>query len=302
MEAGARVLYGTLGKIKGLPPELLVWPAHGSGSACGKALGGSPVTSIGYERRANWGLRAATEEAFVREVLSGQPEPPVYFAEMKRVNKAGPEPMPPMPEHLPSSRLAPALAEGFVVDLRPRADAEGFVIAGAVSVPLGRQFPTWAGSLFRPKDRIVLLAPDQESADRAAKYLALVGNRAHAWIQVEAAIAEAERSGLLVPAPVTPARDLPSRLGSEGDVVLDVRRASETEASAVEGTVHAPLARLAEIEAGLPAGKRFHVHCASGMRALVASSYLRAKGRDAYAVAEPYSAVCEACASAVPTG
>lgn len=295
MEAGGRVLYQTLSRIKGLPPEILVWPAHGAGSACGKALGGSPVSSIGYEKRTNWGLKASTEEAFVREVLSGQPEPPVYFAEMKRVNKAGPEPMPPMPEQLPASRLADALEQGYVVDLRPRHEAEGMVVQGAVSIPAGRQFPTWAGSLFGPQDQIVLLASDEEEAEQAAKHLALVGNRAHGWIQAQAALDEAERTGRLVPTPRTPVGELPRLLGSEDDAVVDVRRASEADASKVDGALHFPLARLLHGHTELPQGKRLHVHCASGMRALVAASYLRARGFDARAVAEPYSAVCSAC-------
>lgn len=292
MRAGAETLHASLGALAELPPELLVWPAHGSGSACGKALGGSPVTTIGYEQRTNWAFLAPDRSAFVEEVLCGQPEPPLYFAEMKRVNKAGPAAMPPMPERLAGSSLASALDSGFVVDTRPRAEAEATVVAGAVTVPFGRQFPTWVGSLFGPGDRIVLLARDAETAFQAAKWCATVGNRAVGWIATDEALAAAaEGRGLLVTTPRTSSSAVPGALGSDHDAVLDVRRASEVAEGAVPGALHCPLSRLGSALGSVPQGKRLHVHCASGMRALVAASFLRAKGFDAYAVTDPFTLV-----------
>ncbi|MCC6404689.1 MAG: MBL fold metallo-hydrolase [Fimbriimonadaceae bacterium] len=291
MRAGAETLHASLGALAELPPELLVWPAHGSGSACGKALGGSPVTTIGYEQRTNWAFLAPDRAAFVDEVLSGQPEPPLYFAEMKRVNKAGPAAMPAMPERLAGSSLAGALDSGFVVDTRPRSEAEATVVAGAVTVPFGRQFPTWVGSLFGPGDRIVLLARDDEAADQAAKWCASVGNLAVGWIPTEEALAAAAEGGLLLPTPKTATGELPAALAAEGGELLDVRKASEVAEGFVAGTRHLPLARLSALAEGLPAASRLHVHCASGMRALVAASYLRAKGFDARAVTAPFEAV-----------
>jgi hydroxyacylglutathione hydrolase len=90
MEAGARTLYRSLNRFKQLPDYLQIWPGHGAGSACGKALGAVPFSTLGYEKIANWGFGAATEDEFVEMVLAGQPEPPKYFAEMKRINKEGP--------------------------------------------------------------------------------------------------------------------------------------------------------------------------------------------------------------------
>ena len=90
MEQGARNLFRSLKKLADLPDSLLVWPGHGAGSACGKSLGGSPVSTLGYERATNWALRISDEDKFVDEILSGQPEPPFYFKEMKRLNKQGP--------------------------------------------------------------------------------------------------------------------------------------------------------------------------------------------------------------------
>lgn len=89
-EPSARTLFRSLQKVRGLPDWLQVWPGHGAGSACGKALGAVPSTTLGYELRFNWAFGIEDENEFVRQVLKGQPEPPRYFAEMKRINRDGP--------------------------------------------------------------------------------------------------------------------------------------------------------------------------------------------------------------------
>ena len=90
MDAAARTLFHSLQRFKKLPDFIQLWPGHGAGSACGKALGAVPQTTLGYERRFNWAFKMADEQAFVDKVLAGQPDPPRYFAEMKRLNKLGP--------------------------------------------------------------------------------------------------------------------------------------------------------------------------------------------------------------------
>jgi hydroxyacylglutathione hydrolase len=87
MEAGARQLFKSLSEFKRRPEYLQIWPGHGAGSACGKALGAMPQSTLGYEKLFNWALAENDEQRFVDEVLSGQPEPPAYFAIMKQVNR-----------------------------------------------------------------------------------------------------------------------------------------------------------------------------------------------------------------------
>ncbi|MBA3533266.1 MAG: MBL fold metallo-hydrolase, partial [Ardenticatenales bacterium] len=89
-EPGARTLYRSVQRFKQYPDYLQLWPGHGAGSACGKALGAIPSTTLGYERRFNWAFTTQDEESFIATVLDGQPEPPRYFAQMKRLNKVGP--------------------------------------------------------------------------------------------------------------------------------------------------------------------------------------------------------------------
>ena len=84
------MLFHSLQKTRHLPDYLQVWPGHGAGSACGRTLGAVPQSTLGYEQRRNWAFSIKYEDEFVKEVLARQPEPPFYFAEMKRINKVGP--------------------------------------------------------------------------------------------------------------------------------------------------------------------------------------------------------------------
>ena len=90
MQESARQLFRSLQRFRTQPDYLQIWPGHGAGSACGKSLGAVPQTTLGYEKRFNWAFGITDESEFVRAVLAGQPEPPRYFAEMKRINQAGP--------------------------------------------------------------------------------------------------------------------------------------------------------------------------------------------------------------------
>ena len=89
-EASARQLFLSLSRIRKLPDYLQIWPAHGAGSACGKALGDMPSSTVGYERMSNWAFSERNVDSFVDRVLEGQPEPPAYFGVMKHINREGP--------------------------------------------------------------------------------------------------------------------------------------------------------------------------------------------------------------------
>src|SRR5690606_36564759 len=148
---GARQMFSSLQRFRQLPDYLQVWPGHGAGSACGKALGAVPSTTVGYEKWFSWAFREADEEAFVRELLAGQPEPPRYFGVMKRVNKEGPALLSEVarPEWLPFEQLEQALAEGaLVVDTRPMAVFAAAHIPGTLNLPYNYDFPNWAGWLI----------------------------------------------------------------------------------------------------------------------------------------------------------
>jgi hydroxyacylglutathione hydrolase len=132
-DASARLLFRSLAWFKSLTDHLQVWQGHGAGSACGKGIGAVPQSTVGYERRTNWGLAIDDESEFVRQVLLGQPEPPAYFGVMKRINREGPPLLGrlPTPERVGEQRL-PALLQdgGTVVDTRSTAAFAGGHVPG----------------------------------------------------------------------------------------------------------------------------------------------------------------------------
>jgi hydroxyacylglutathione hydrolase len=263
MVKGAKVLYGSIQKTKELPDGLLIWPGHGAGSACGKSLGGSPVTSLGYERASNWAFLISDEEKFVEEVLSGQPEPPVYFKEMKRLNKSGPAVLGSLPEPLQAGRPT-----GRLVDVRTADAMRAASVPGALALPFGKGLTNWAGWLLNYDESVTLVAADQAAADQAARDFATIGLDIVAdWIQ------PADLGAELVPMDlVNPEEILPS------DFVLDVRGINERNQAKIKGSVHIPLGELAARLDEIPREKRIVVHCAAGGRSPISYSILKNEG------------------------
>jgi hydroxyacylglutathione hydrolase len=282
MEAGARDLFRALQRFRELPDWLQIWPGHGAGSACGKALGAVPSTTLGYEKRFNWGFSHDSEQAFVDAVLAGQPEPPKYFAEMKRINKTGPRVLGgfPQPPRLDARALDEAVrGAGPVVDMRPWREYRDGHVAGTLSIPLNRSFTTWAGWLI-PYDADFHLVGSERDVAEAVRDLAMIGlDRVAGWFPVEV-IREASAGDAL--------RRLDEREPAEvrgeierGDVtILDVRGQSEYDAGHLPGVTHIPLGYLRERMHEIPADRPVVVHCKGGGRSAIAASLLEAHGFD----------------------
>jgi hydroxyacylglutathione hydrolase len=178
---GARRMFKSLKeKFLTLPDHVQVWPGHGAGSACGKALGALPATTVGYERRHAWWaeyLERGDEEGFVRALLEGQPEAPTYFKEMKRLNRDG---MPilggiPHPGRLTKAQFDRLLAQGAVlVDTRDKFAFAGGHIPGSINIPAGKNFSTWAGWLL-PYDRPLILLAHPSEVEALTRALIRIG-------------------------------------------------------------------------------------------------------------------------------
>ncbi len=278
MEPAARALARSLSHFREYPDWLQIWPGHGAGSACGKGLSSVPHSTVGYERRFNWALGIADESAFVREVLAGQPEPPRYFAEMKRLNRDGP------PLELPApaprgadSELAALVSRGeWVVDTRPAAAHAAGSLPGALSLPLSRSFCTYAGTLL-PYDRdlhLIVAEPAEACAAAAMRDLAMIGlDRVAAWYGV-GALAGAPLATLEALDPA----GLASRLERGGSVLVDVRGATEWEEARIPGARHIPLGDLASRAGEFPPGAPVMLHCRTGARSAIAASLLTRLG------------------------
>ncbi len=282
MEAGARQLFRSLDRFRALPDFVQVWPGHGAGSACGKSLGAIPTSTVGYERRFNWGVGTTSEADFVEMVLAGQPEPPAYFAQMKRINREGPRVLGgfPQPAHAALPALRQALRDGLLVlDTRPAAAFGEGHVPGTLNIPLNKSFSTWAGWLVRYDVDIHLLAEDQATVQRAVRELAMIGlDRVTTWY-APAVLDEWQGAGLALG---TVAKTDASALGprvARGEVtVVDVRNRSEWEGGHLPGAVHIPVGYLPERLATIPRDRPIVVQCQGGARSAIAASLLQSLG------------------------
>jgi hydroxyacylglutathione hydrolase len=286
MEAGARALFESLQRFKSLPDYLQIWPGHGAGSACGKGLSAIPHSTVGYERLFNWGLGIESEEEFVRAVLAGQPEPPRYFAEMKRINKEGPPVLGGFrrPPRLEEARMVELIRAGaLAVDTRPAGEFSEGHAPGMVNIPLARSFTTWAGWLI-PYDRDFYLLVDDSCPhclDQAVRDLAMIGlDRVAGWFGTDALETWVAQGGEPQVVPQIASGDLAEMLEGPNVAVLDVRGATEWEAGHLPGAPNIPVGYLTERLAEIPRDKTLVLQCRTGARSSIAASVLQAKGFD----------------------
>jgi len=285
MEPSARKLYESLGRLREVPEFVQVWPAHGAGSACGKDLGAIPFSTIGYEARFNTALKnASSERGFVDFILSDQPEPPLYFADMKRVNKIGPAVLGslPSPDRLSAEELARIEPSGAVViDTRARDAFKAGHTRGALSLPLDRSFNTNAGSFVRADEDIVLVV-EPDRLDEAVRDLVRVGlDRIVGWCAA-ADLETLEKDGIrLVRMDEIEPGELAASLGADEPAVLDVRRASEFAQGHIPGAINIAHTRLLDRLDEVPRGTPLVVNCRSGARSSATVSLLERLGYDA---------------------
>ncbi|GAB4546310.1 MAG: MBL fold metallo-hydrolase [Phycisphaerales bacterium] len=282
MDPSARTLYKTVHRLDDIPDFVQVWPAHGAGSACGKALGAVPMSTIGYEKRFNPALKAATDEqTFVDFILSGQPEPPMYFANMKRLNKVGPPVLGglPKPERMTTDDLAALdTAHVALVDTRPWDRFRSGHVPGSLSLILSKSFNTDAGSLVREDEDIVLVI-DEAHLEEAIRDLIRIGlDRIVGWCP--ASEVDALDPARLATIDEIDPDEAASLIESRRVDVLDVRRATEFEGGHIAGAVNIAHTRLPARLDEVPAGERLLINCRSGARSARASAYLKRLGRD----------------------
>ena len=280
MEAGARTLFASIQRFKQLPDYLQIWPGHGAGSACGKALGAVPFSTLGYERIANWGLGVDTEEEFVEMVLAGQPEPPKYFAEMKRINRDGPRSLGGFrrPKLLSADAIDSLLREKkIVVDTRPAAEFGAGHIPGTINIPLNKSFTTWAGWLV-PFDAEFYLIVDQ-GIDESVRDLAMIGLDQVAGYFHSAVVDSWSSNGrALGVIKAISSAELSERMKNDEVTVIDVRGRSEWEAGHIAGVPNIPVGFLSERIGEISTAKPVVLHCQSGSRSAIAASILQAQG------------------------
>jgi hydroxyacylglutathione hydrolase len=284
MEPSARAQFASIQReFRDLPEFLQVWPAHGAGSACGKSLGDVPTSTVGYELRTNPSIQAAVDEqAFVEYILAGQPEPPLYFARMKRDNRRGPELLPALPAPLALDAAGVAALENrrdvAVLDTRSRAAFLTGHLAGSILAELDYQFCAIAGSYVQEGTPVYLLV-DEARVDEAVRALIRVGlDRIAGYFTPETLADFARAGGSLRQTERIRMGELEARRVHGGVQVLDVRGVVEYEAGHVPDALHIPHTRLGVQLGQLPAKTPLLVHCNSGARAAAAVSLLEREG------------------------
>ena len=288
MEPSARTLQHSLStKLSDLGDYVQILPGHGAGSACGKALGAVPTTTLGYERRFNGALKLALNdrESFVMEILHGQPDPPLYFATMKRVNRDGVQISGGVPslKRLSAQEISALLnrLQGITI-LDTRDNTRDFHSAhskGAILGPLhSPHFSMSAGSYISEQEQFLLVVENPDDVDLASRQLYRIGlDGACGWALIDdlkEAGAESEQTE------ICSSEDF-QKVASDPEVlVIDVRTSSEFQESHIDGALSIPYTRLRERLSEVPPEKRLLVHCASGRRAALATSFLGARGYD----------------------
>lgn len=287
MKPAAQQLYRSAVDFLGLPDYLQVWPGHGAGSACGKALGAVPESTVGYERRFSPAFAAvsAGEKEFVDFILAGQPEPPPYFARMKKLNRDGPPILGPVPapERVSAAELATLGGGDDAIVLDTRRSRPAFMaghLPGSIHAPFNKSFPTIAGSYVRPEQTIHLIA-EEDRVDAVVLDLIRIGlDRIGNYATPADLEAYGNATNALKTTPTVDFEELERLRTTSDPLVLDVRGAAEYESGHVPGAINIAHTRLAPQLEEVPHGRTLHVHCHAGGRAGSATSFLERQGFD----------------------
>jgi hydroxyacylglutathione hydrolase len=278
----AGLLYDSLrDKLLELSDNVMVYPAHGAGSLCGKNMRADRSSTIGTERLTNYALQIKSRDEFIAQLTSNLPARPEYFAKDAEINRTGATALSELP---PLRSIAPVelqamLSEGEVaLDVRPgEAFAEGHV-PGSVNIALSGQFASWAGTVLGLTERPVLIAASDEQVEEARLRLARVGIEALDG-QLQGGVAAWKQAGLpLATIAEMSVTELDAKMRSGGVQVLDVRRAPEWEAAHIEDATWWPLDNFKVSPPEMDQDAPIAVHCKGGYRSMIASSLLQRAG------------------------
>ena len=277
------MLYDSLRtKLLALPDESLVYPAHGAGSLCGKALSKETCSTLGEQRRSNYALQPMTKSAFIDLVLADQPDAPDYFVYDGVLNSR---------EHatldetlareltpLPLDRVLRLQAEGAqLLDTREAGEFAAAHLARSINIGLGGQYATWAGTILN-RDRPIVIIANPGAERESALRLGRIGFD-HVIGYLQGGMASLETRPDLTQTTERVSPSLASELIASGELLpLDVRTANERAAKQISGSIGMPLNRLEHRLGELPQNRPLLVHCAGGYRSSIAASLLQRAG------------------------
>ncbi|MFA4866961.1 MAG: MBL fold metallo-hydrolase [Pedobacter sp.] len=288
IEDMAGTLYDSLhSKIMGLPDDVLVYPAHGAGSACGKSMSKETFDTLGNQKQVNYALKATSKEQFIKEVTDGILPPPQYFAKNAAMNKYGYERVDDVFEKglkplTPSAFESMAnLTGALVLDTRdPQVFAKAF-IPSSVNIGLNGQFAPWVGALITDLKQPLLLIVEAGKEEEAITRLARVGYD-NTIGYLEGGITAWQEAGKDIDSIASISADEFEKIAKANAAikVLDVRKPGEYEAEHLELTMARPLDYINDWTNEVNQKETYYIHCAGGYRSMIAASILKARGVD----------------------
>jgi hydroxyacylglutathione hydrolase len=270
-ELARQMYHSTREKLMTLPPNVVVYPAHGPGSLCGKNISPDLQSTIGRELRENYALKLMDELTFVKKLTADQPFMPKYFGYDVEINKQGAEPLDRSLASVPKINRNAQLQSGvLIVDSRPREEFRNGHLKGAINIQDGDRFETWLGSIAGPDESFYLIAATEASMDALIRKAAKIGYEKN----IKAALL----------APDSGTEKLPEidstdyKFHPDHYTIVDVRNWGEvSEGKIFDHAITIPLPELRERLSEIPEDKPIVVHCAAGYRSAAATSIIAGK-------------------------
>lgn len=278
-EIGAHQMFQSVQRFLSLSDYIQVWPAHGAGSACGKALGSVPSSTVGYERIRNWALQFNDDEqGFVAELLDGQPEPPRYFAMMKKLNKTHRPLQTSVPNYpkLSTEEFAALEQAGTtVIDTRHKFDFAGGHIPNSINIQYNNSFNTWAGWILDYTAPFILVLDESQREDIARQLMRIGLDNVAGYItpdmidQLDMPLAQQQLVGF---------EEMTIALNKTNIQILDVRNKAEFAEGHIPSATSIFVGTLVDHLDKIDQNKELYLHCQSGDRATIAASLLAKSG------------------------
>jgi glyoxylase-like metal-dependent hydrolase (beta-lactamase superfamily II)/rhodanese-related sulfurtransferase len=278
----AGMMYDSLhGKLLRLSDDVLVYPAHGAGSLCGRSMRAERSSTIGTERLTNYALQIKSRDEFIRQLTENLPARPEYFLQDAQINREGAPALRELRELVPISpqEVKALLEQGvFALDVRSNAEFAAAHVPDSVNIALSGQFASWAGALMGLGAKPVLIADTPDQYSEARMRLARVGIEDPRGF-LKGGLAAWEQAGLPVAhLPQMTPQQLQERLNSNGMQVLDVRREPEWQAGHIAEASWFPLDQFKVSAPEVDLAKPLAIHCQGGYRSMIACSLLRRAG------------------------
>lgn len=276
-EKGAKQLFESIKRFMSLADHVQVWPGHGAGSACGKALGAVPSTTVGYEKIRNWALQYGdNEEAFTKDLLDGQPEAPKYFAMMKKLNKVDRPLLTAVPQlkKLTKEEFLKVYQEGvLVIDTRNKVEFAKGYLPDSLNIQGNNSFSNWMGWVLSYDVPFVLIADESAMEDITRKLMRIGLDNIYGFID-----SVTDLGVELQTANVIDMEQFEAAIQEDNVQLVDVRNEKEFTSGHIEGATHAFVGTLVSNLYKLDKSKDIVIHCQAGDRSTIAYSILKKYG------------------------